>query len=147
MKTLRNRLTFTHTIVALIAVVIVASLTVGLVLRLFDNYARLQAQDEAMFVSKRLALFYQQRRNWNGLVDFFDQRITQADLAAQRRRLQILDENGNVIFDSAGPKQATTKAIGGVQVPITVNGQTVGTVDIGEQRGIFTLAERRFLVG
>jgi signal transduction histidine kinase len=151
MRSLRSRLTFTHTLVALVAVIIVAVLSVVLIRSAFNQLTVQRAQLDAEMIAGQVSDLYQLRQSWDGVPARLKQR---QDRQAQsqpsfRRRIQLFDDNRNLLYDSAGPVQRRQlpQPIQGASSPVVVNGRTVGTVVVGEQRGIFNQAERAFLRG
>jgi len=151
MKSLRSRLTLTHALVALVAVVIVAVLATGLIRIAFNLFA---PQADADTLATQLADRYEQWGGWDGVVERirrarqsgqFDQ--TALGRLVRNRRVQIVDSQGYLIFDSAGPAQRrlTPRIPGGTESAIIVDGQQVGSVVISGQRAILNQAERSFL--
>src|SRR5581483_11241016 len=109
MKSLRSRLTFTHALVALVGVVVVAVLAAALIRAAFTRFA---PQSDADAVATQLGDRYEQWGGWDGVA----QRLAKARQNPQfeqsalgrlfrNRRVQILDQQGLLIFDSAGPAQ------------------------------------------
>src|SRR5215510_14870894 len=93
MKSLRSRLTFTHTLVALIAVAIVAALATALIRLSFDRQrAQLnvqQFQNAADLVSERLGTLYEQRGGWAGVEIFCRRQLIQSPPSSPIRRLHM----------------------------------------------------------
>src|SRR5947208_5301368 len=127
MKSLRSRLTFTHTLVAIVAVAIVAVLATALIRAAFNRYA---PQTDADALAAQLGDRYQQWGGWDGI----EMRIKKARLDARfdqtalgmlfrNRRVQILDNQGYLVFDSAGPAQRrlVPRIPGGTESPIVVD--------------------------
>lgn len=145
MRSLRQRLTFTHALVALVAVVIVATLATALIRRGFDRLADRQAALEADNIVERLAELYQTRQNLSAAPQVLVRQLNRI-APIQRRRLQLFDAQGVLIFDSAGPPmRGVLPMVEGVVRPIIVNGQTVGTIVLAGQRSDFSPAERDFI--
>jgi len=151
MKSLRSRLTFTHALVALVAVVIVAVLATGLIRAAFNRFA---PQTDADTLATQIGERYQQWGAWDGVVERirtarqsgqFDQ--TPLGRLFRNRRVQIVDSQGYLIFDSAGPAQRrfVPRIPGGTDSPVIVDGQQVGSVVVSGQRAILNQAERSFL--
>jgi signal transduction histidine kinase len=151
MKSLRSRLTFTHALVALVGVVVVAVLAAALIRAAFNRFA---PQSDADAVAIQLGDRYEQWGGWDGVV----QRIAKARQNSQfeqsalgrlfrNRRVQILDQQGLLVFDSAGPAQRrlVPRIPGGTESPVLVGNQEVGTVIVSGQRAILNQAERSFL--
>ena len=149
MTSLRQRLTFTHALIGLIAVVTVAALTTALVLRSFD---RLRTQASITAATDRLADFYDLHGDWRG-VDVALRRQFAGPLAgvrpAARPHVQLLDEHSQIIFDSNRPRArgAVIPPIAGDNRPIVVGGRTVGTLIFvpGAAEQVTTATERDFL--
>lgn len=148
MKTLRSRLTFTHALVAILAIVIVAGLSTWLIRRGFDEFAESQARTTATAVAERLSEYYATRGSWAGIQLALRNRAN-ADLQAsiQNRRIQVYDADNRLLFDSARLVAPTRPIlpIPGVRVPITVGGQPVGSVLVGMRLEDTTPAERDLL--
>jgi signal transduction histidine kinase len=151
MKSLRSRLTFTHALIALVAVSIVAILATVLIRVAFDRFA---PQTDADNLAAVLSEGYQRNDGWAGL----ERRIKQADrdplfdqsrLAQliRRQRVQIFDDRGALVFDSAPPGQRrlVPNILRGVQSAIEVDGRSVGLVVVSGQRAALSPAERSFL--
>jgi signal transduction histidine kinase len=150
MRSLRSRLTLTHILVALVAVVVVAGLTSWLIQRGFDNLADTQALSEAEDLADRTGEFYARRGSWRGIELAFRRRypVLRAGDPIQRRQVQIVDERGTVVFDSLSPGASRKQELirNAVAAPIDVDGQTVGRVLVGSPRQQLTSAERDFLM-
>jgi signal transduction histidine kinase len=151
MKSLRSRLTFTHTLVAIVAVAIVAVLATALIRAAFNRYA---PQTDADTLAAQLGDRYQQWGGWDGI----EARIKKARLDARfdqtalgmlfrNRRVQIMDNQGYLVFDSAGPAQRrlVPHIPGGTESPIVVDGREVGAVVVSGQRVLLNQTERSFL--
>ena len=151
MKSLRTRLTFTHALVAIIAVAIVAVLATVLIRAAFNRFA---PQAAANNLAEQMSDRYQQWGGWDG-VDMrllklrqeprFDQ--TPLGQLIRTRRVQIFDDRDQLIFDSAGQAQRrlVPKIPGGTDSPIIVDSRTVGMVVIGGDRALLNQQERSFL--
>lgn len=155
MKTLRQRLTFTHTLVTLIAIVIVALLVTLLIGRSFDDFTQQEIRRDATQISEGLARFYERQGNWNRLPAFVNNRNgpDRPLRTNPRRRIQIQDAQGNIVFDNAGRRlqNLVPRPSRSIEQPITVQGQEVGMVVLGgpltEDRpnSFLTQFERQFL--
>jgi len=155
MKSLRSRLTFTHAMVALVAVVIVAAMVTFLIRLVFErqraqiNDQQIQSVADAAALS--LGDFYQRQQSWGGVDARLRQQYVRAGPGAPIRRLhlQLLDAQGTLLFDSAFPggRRQGSKIAGGIESPVVVDGQTVGTVVLDTARVALSPAERTFLVG
>jgi signal transduction histidine kinase len=150
MRSLRNRLTFTHMLVALVAVAVVAGLATFLIQRGFDNLADRQAQQEANDAAEQLSDYYDRRGNWRGIDSFLRRRfpLLQPGTLAQRRQMQLLDAQGSVIFDSAVllSSRRVTPIQSEMRAPVTVGETIVGTVLVSSARDQLSQAERDFLI-
>jgi signal transduction histidine kinase len=151
MKSLRLRLTFTHALVAIIAVAIVAVLATVLIRAAFNRFA---PQAAANNLADQLSDRYQQWGGW----DSVDTRLsklrqearfgqTQLGQLIRNRRVQIFDDRDQLIFDSAGPAQRrlVPHIPGGADSPIIVDARTVGTVVVSGDRALLNQQERSFL--
>lgn len=151
MKSLRSRLAFTHALVALIAVVIVAVLATALIRAAFNRYA---PQVAANSLADQLSDRYQAWGGWDG-VDARLRKLRQEPRFDQtplgqliaNRRVQIFDDHDQLIFDSAGPAQRrlAPRIAGGTDSPIVVDRRTVGTVIVSRERALLNQQERSFL--
>ena len=155
MKSLRSRLTFTHALVALTAVLIVAILVTILVRVAFDRARAqindVQIQNSADAVAELLGGFYGRRQSWNNVETLLRRRFNQAPARSPLRltRLQLFDAQGQLLFDSAAPaaqRQAPPIA-NPIERPIVVEGTTVGRVLLAAPGTALNPAERAFLRG
>ena len=151
MKSLRTRLTFTHALVAIIAVAIVAVLATVLIRAAFNRFA---PQAAANNLADQMGERYQQWGGWDGIDMRLrklrqDPRFDQTPLGQliRTRRVQIFDDRDQLIFDSAGQAQRrlVPKIPGGTDSPIIVDSRTVGMVVIGGDRALLNQQERSFL--
>jgi Tfp pilus assembly protein PilE len=85
MQSLRSRLTLTHTLAALVAVVIVAALTTVLVRRGFDRLAVEQGQRTAGGIAAALERYYAERGTLQGAPLELRRRIAESGGSAPRR--------------------------------------------------------------
>jgi signal transduction histidine kinase len=151
MKSLRTRLTFTHALVAIIAVAIVAVLATVLIRAAFNRFA---PQAAANNLAVQLSDRYEQWGGWDG----FDARLNKLRQQARfdqttlgqlirSRRVQIFDDRDQLVFDSAGPAQRrlVPHIPGGADSPIVVDSITVGTVVVSGDRVLLNQQERSFL--
>jgi signal transduction histidine kinase len=155
MKSLRSRLTFTHALVALTAVLIVALLVTILVRVAFDRARAqindVQIQNSADAVAELLGGFYARRQGWGNVEVLLRRRFNQAPPRSPLRltRLQLFDAQDQLLFDSATPtaqRQAPPIA-NPIERPIVVDGATVGRVLIAAPGTALNPAERAFLRG
>jgi signal transduction histidine kinase len=149
MKSLRSRLTLTHALVAFVAVAIVAVLVTAVIRYAFDQLTDRRIQVEASAAAEVIGAVYQRRQSWDGVQVALQRRLTQSgpNDPIKRRRMQVFDDQGGLVFDSARPviQRLQRKPLNGVESPIVVDGRTVGTVVMGGQIGEFTKAESDFL--
>src|SRR3954447_13805053 len=151
MKSLRTRLTFTHALVAIIAVAIVAILATVLIRAAFNRFApQAAANNLAELLSER----YQQWGGWDGVDSQLgklrqEARFGQTQLGQliRNRRVQIFDDRDQLVFDSAGPAQRrlVPHIPGGTDSPILVDARAVGTVVVSGDRALLNQQERSFL--
>ena len=148
---LGSRLALAFVLVAVAAVGLLAALTVLVTRSQVSNLAAAQQQDSIRSVTVSLAESYRGAAGW-----------ASADLlpaftlaAAAGARLQVLDQSGRLVvpqgFDPAdtiagmmGARRGAGASFGqGVQAPITVGGERVGTAVLRFPGGGLPLAEQR----
>ncbi len=151
MRLLRIRLTFTHALVAIIAVAIVAVLATVLIRAAFNRFA---PQAAANNLADQLSDRYQQWGGWDGVDTRLrklrqEARFEQTPLGQliRNRRVQIFDDRDRLIFDSAGPAQRrlVPRIPGGADSPIVVDSRTVGAAVVSGDRALLNQQERSFL--
>jgi HAMP domain-containing protein len=155
MRSLRSRLTFTHALVALVAVLIVALLVTVLIRLVFERQRaqinQQQVQISADGMADRLGDMYRQRGNWAGVEARLRQQYLQAAPGSLLRRahFQLFDARGQLLFDSAFPsgRRQRPPIAGGVESQVVADGQPVGRLVFEVPRGALTAAERTFLFG
>jgi signal transduction histidine kinase len=155
MRTLRSRLTFTHTLVALVAVLIVALLVTVLIRLVFERQRtqlnQQQIQLSADGFADRLGEMYDRRGSWNGVEAQLRQQFLRAPAGSPLRRahFQLFDAGGQLLFDSAFPggRRQGPLISDGVESQVLANGQAVGKLVFEVPRGALTAAERAFLLG
>jgi signal transduction histidine kinase len=155
MRSLRSRLTFTHTLVALGAVLIVALLVTVLIRLVFERQRALineqQDQISADGFAERLGEMYEQRGSWVGIEVQLRQLFLRAPAGSPVRRahFQLFDAAGQLLFDSAFPggRRQGPPIAGGVESQVATHGQVVGRLLTEVPRGALTAAERAFLLG
>jgi signal transduction histidine kinase len=151
MKSLRYRLTLTHALIALVAVAIVAVLATVLIRAAFNRFG---PRADAETVAALLSDGYKRVGGWGGLErrmrqairdPLFDQ--SRLSRLVRGRRVQVFDEAGGLVFDSAGPAQRNIvpRIRGGGASEVVVDGRVVGEVVVGGQRAALDPAERGFL--
>lgn len=131
MKTLRQRLTLTHTLVALLAVMIVALLASGLILRAYNQLVQQQTRLARESIRTSLTQYYIRNRGWANIGEVMQERFDQRP-ALETRRLVLADSDGRVLFDSfdllTGRRLPARLRL--QSVPIEVQGQPVGYLAI-----------------
>ncbi len=105
MNSLSRRLTFTHTSVALLAVLLMALLSGGLLARAYLDLARQQSRTTAQRISRVVGMTYQRNRGWVGIEPLLEQRFTEALIT---RRVVITDLEQRVVYDNLGILPAGT---------------------------------------
>lgn len=135
MKTLRKRLALTHTLVAVLAVLVAALLASPLIIRAYVIL-------ESRRASALLTTYYEQHREWDAIAQHLDN-----EPLLEGRRLLLADTNHLVLFDNAHQLEGQTLPmfilLQGVH--IRVNGQTVGYVAMPAFAGSGIEQERIFL--
>src|SRR5262245_42460979 len=136
MRSLRSRLTFTHALVAFVAVAIVAIMVTILIRLVFERQRAQINSGQMQSVSDTFAgtmgEFYQRQHSWANV----DVRLRQQYLRAaantplKRFHLQLLDAQGRVLFDTAFPGglRQSARITTGVESPVIVDEQPVGKV-------------------
>jgi signal transduction histidine kinase len=105
MASLRSRLTLTHTLVALLTVVLVVLLASGLIVRAYREFSRQQAIAFSQRLGVALGQFYITNRGWDNIEQSLAQRLdAQSPLAG--RRVIVVDRRERVVYDSAEIVQA-----------------------------------------
>jgi signal transduction histidine kinase len=149
MRSLYRRLTITHTLVALLAVVLVGLLASGLIVRAYLQISSEQTLGQARVIARRLsgplAQFYIANRSWEGVATPLGRRIEESGITDGR--VLLADDTGRVIFDSDGellgrqmlPRQRLAA------VPVNVRGREVGSVAVLPSAAQATAAEQAFV--
>jgi signal transduction histidine kinase len=101
MKTLRRRLVLTHTLVALLAVLLVALLASGLILRAYRELIRQQNRNIQNRLGMALIDYHRQNRGWADVDQVLAEGLAERTLL-EARRVVLADRRGQVRFDSAG---------------------------------------------
>ncbi len=101
MKTLRQRLVLTHTLVALLAVLLVALLASGLILRAYRELIRQQNRNMQSRLSMGLVEYYRQNRGWAQVDQVLTEQLAEGRLL-EVWRVVLADHQGRVLFDSTG---------------------------------------------
>lgn len=149
MRSIRSRLTLTHALVAWVGVILVAVLVIAVIRVAFDRLTDRRIQAEAGAAADLIATIYQRRQSWDGAEALLRRRLAQSgpNDPIKRRRMQVFDAQGGLVFDSAQPvvRRLQAKPRNAVEIPVLVDGRTVGSVVMGGQIGEFTQAETDFL--
>jgi signal transduction histidine kinase len=147
MNSLYQRLTLTHTLVALLAVILVALFAGILIGRSYAALAAQRAQVTAQTVRTVVVPLYENTNgDWDQIARRFQRLIDTAPENADRRIL-LADENWQIQLDSLGQfrREVVPLRFRQQAVPIDVRGMRVGYVIVpigGEGR---TPAERQFI--
>ena len=133
----------------LMEAMIVAVLVTAVIRYAFNQLTDGRMQVEAGSAADLIGTIYQRQKSWDGVQTALEKRLSQAgpNDIIKRRRLQVFDEQNDLIFDNRGPivQRLRPKPINGVESPIIVDGRTIGSVFMGGQIGEFTQAETDFL--
>jgi signal transduction histidine kinase len=147
MPSLYRRLTVTHTLVALLAVLLVALLASGLIFRAYRELSAVQSLRQSRAVAERLSRplgqIFIANRGWEGAAAQIGPRLEESGLEA---RLVLADAAGQVVYDSAGeltggPLPPRIRLQG---VPVSVRGRAVGSVAVLPAAEQQATAEREF---
>ncbi len=147
MKSLHQRLTMTHTAVALLAVVLIALLVSGLVLRAYNELARSQSAMVSRALADPLAQYYVRNGGWDNLATTLRLRILAGNVPLARRTI-ITDADWQVLFDSTDTLtgQPAPLLMRRQSAPIYVQERIVGFVIVPPpSRDEFSTPERTFL--
>lgn len=106
MKTLRQRLALTHTLVALLAVVVIGLLAGVPIIR---AYTILESQNASFFLSA----YYEQQEGWDDIGEYLEDQP-----ALKGRRLVLADADRRVLFD-------TTHQLDGTMLPLDIQLRSV----------------------
>lgn len=148
MRSLYRRLTITHTLVALLAVLMVALLASGLILRSYRQVVNSEANRQARVLAQRLSRplvqIYVARRGWSGAASMIEQRLSQQE--AFEGRLVVADQRGRVVYDSMGSQEGSLlpALLRLNAVPVQSRGDTVGYVVVQPSDAQRALADQRF---
>lgn len=160
MNSLSRRLTFTHTSVALLAVLLMALLSGGLLARAYLDLSRQQARTIAQRISNAVGMTYQRNRGWVGIEPLLEQHFTESLIT---RQVVIADLDGRVVYDNLGILPAGTPLPARLQattIPISMRrppqrGTVIGYVSVPTglfdvdvvERGLFENVIRIGLIG
>jgi signal transduction histidine kinase len=149
MRSLYRRLTITHTLVALLAVLLVALLAGGLIVRAYrkatNELSIQQARAAATRLRGPLAQLYLANSGWDGAATAIGRRLEAS--GAIDGRVVLADNDGRVIFDSAGELagRQSPPRIRLVAVPVIARAQTVGSIAVLPGADLATATERTFV--
>ncbi len=124
MHSLRRRLTLTHTLVALLAVILVALLASQLIVRAYRDLSRQQAQLYSEGVSNYLGQYFVRNRGWRTAARDLQQIIRDQPFPDDRRII-VLNALDRVVFDSAGMLQA------GERLPVLLRREPNAAIQLG----------------
>ncbi len=149
MRSLYRRLTMTHTLVALLAVLLVGLLASGLIMRSYVQISSEQNLNQARMLARRmsasLAQYYTTNRSWRGIEDQLNARM--AELGETASRVVLADAKGRVIFDSDdeldGRMMLPRMRLSAV--PVLAGTREVGLVAVLPSTEQETLAQRTFV--
>lgn len=147
MKSLRHRLTITHTIVALLAVVLMAVLAGRLIVGAYREQAVQQARITSQRLSTLLATYYTRNGGWGDVAQVFNTRLADRQFFDQRRVILAGDDR-RVLFDSAGflpPGTPLPLRLRTQGAPVIAGGRQVGYVVVPAGSDDQTAAEREFV--
>lgn len=151
MRTLRQRLMLTYTLVAILTVLVGALLSSGLLIRSYTRMARQSAWSMQRLALNQLTRYYQQHGRWDGVESQLA--ATNERIAAQpflpQQRFVLADAHRQIIFDSLGRLEGTPMPprFASIASPIHVNGQVVGHLAMPHGPGLIDIfRENTFLV-
>ncbi|NJN18721.1 MAG: HAMP domain-containing protein, partial [Oscillochloris sp.] len=146
---LTRRLTITHALVAVLAVLLMSLLASGLIVRAYRQAARDQAIQQGRVIAERLrgplAQLYINNRGWPGAAARLGDRL--ADLGGVDGRLVLADDNGRVVFDSNDQLVGRPLPINlrTLALPVVVRGQVVGLLVVVPSSEAQQVADRTFI--
>ncbi len=129
MTTLHRRLTLTHALVALLAVVIVALLASILIVQAFWRVEHERSRMLSQRVSDSLAAYYRHNHGWGTIDQELAARFDNAPFQANQRFV-LTDEAWQVIYDSAHQfdQQTLPRPLRSFSVPVHARSGPVGYV-------------------
>ncbi len=147
---LRTKLILTHTVVALIAAVLVALIASVTVNRYFVQLANAQARAEAELYAEPLAYCYALNNGWpNRLNECLrpGRGIRPALAPDSNRRTVVADASGTIIFDPGGHREGKKLPANALNrgTLIKVGDQVVGSVIVEPNTGQYGAAEDQFI--
>lgn len=143
---LRSKLTLTHTLVALLAIVVIAVLVNTAITAAFTRLALAQSKREAAQIAQPLGGLYERIGSWEGV-----RRRLEAGTGrgphVEHRRYVIADVNGRVIYDSHGDLEGRplTARHREVAAPVFADTREVGSVAVLPTGGVLGEREDQFL--
>ncbi|HEY1015737.1 MAG TPA: hypothetical protein VGE07_23715, partial [Herpetosiphonaceae bacterium] len=150
---LRARLILTHTLIALLAIILVAVIVNRVVSQRFDQLALAQARILAEALAEPLAACHERHQGWPRDLRrcLVEDELGRTLLPLRRpnsQRILVADPEGRLLFDSKqdlAAGQALPAAERRRAVPITVAGQPVGSVVAVPAAGTYGREEDAFL--
>jgi signal transduction histidine kinase len=147
MRTLHQRLTVTHTLVALLAVLLVALLAGLLIAHAYRQLTVQRAQDVGRALAPAISrLYVDTGGDWDVIGERLDRNLGRFP-AAESRRLFLADDAWRIQYDSQNTLagRRVPPALRRNEVPLKVQGQTIGylLIPIGAENR--TAAENNFL--
>lgn len=129
MKTLRTRLTLTHTLVALLAVLLMSLLASLLIVRAYAQLERQQALMMGQRAAQMLEPYYHHHRGWGNIAEELDRRFRDRP-TIEERRFVLADQDGVVVYDSEHRLEGETlpEPLRRIGVPVREGNRNVGVV-------------------
>ncbi|EFO81604.1 histidine kinase [Oscillochloris trichoides DG-6] len=149
MRSLYRRLTMTHTLVALLAVLLVGLLASGLIVRAYVQISSEQTLSQSRMLARRmsgpLAQYYTTHHDWRGIEAQLEARM--AELDASDGRVVLADPKGRVIFDSDGELDGhmMLPRMHMAAVPVLADNREVGSIAVLPNAEQANLAQRTFV--
>jgi signal transduction histidine kinase len=149
MRSLYRRLTVTHTMVALLAVVLIGLLASSMIWRAYRQITNDQAQRQSRAVaeqlSRPLSVFFIRNRGWEGVAERAGTLLDNSDIVDGR--ILIADSDGRIIFDSDNRLEGRPIPIVArpLAVPVIARGETVGSIIVEPSAERREQSERTFI--
>ncbi|WP_129632034.1 sensor histidine kinase [Candidatus Oscillochloris fontis] len=149
MRSLYRRLTITHTLVALLAVLLVGLLASGMIVRVYMQISSEQSVSQSRMLARRmsgpLGQYYTTNHGWIGVETQLHARM--AEFGENEGRVVLADTKDRVIFDSEGeldgrPMQPRMRMSA---VPVLAGNREVGSVAVLPSTEQTNLAQRTFV--
>lgn len=151
MKTLRQRLILTYTLVAILTVLVGAVLASGLLLRSYNQLARQSAWSIQRLAAERLAGYYRQHGTWRGVADELTDATERlnANPLLPEQRLVLADARGRIVFDSLGQLEGHPMPLRfrGDAQPISVQNREVGYLAVPIGASLLAIFRENNFVG